>query len=41
MVDLIGQQPGNYRLSRLPGQGGSVDVYLGNHVYSVAISWSV
>ena len=33
MLDLSGQQLGNYRLVNLIGQGGFADVYLGEHVF--------
>ncbi|HZT99286.1 MAG TPA: hypothetical protein VFA10_06475 [Ktedonobacteraceae bacterium] len=32
-MDRIGQQLGNYRISRVLGQGGFAGVYLGEHVY--------
>ena len=33
MMNLIGQEIGNYKLLDLLGQGGSADVYLGEHKY--------
>jgi eukaryotic-like serine/threonine-protein kinase len=33
MVNLIGQQLGHYRLTRLLGRGGFADVYLGEQIY--------
>lgn len=33
MADLIGQQIGNYLLTRLLGEGGFASVYLGQHVH--------
>lgn len=33
MVNLVGQQLGNYRLTRLLGRGGFADVYLGEQIY--------
>ncbi len=33
MVDYIGQQLGNYQLTRLLGEGSFAQVYLGEHIY--------
>ncbi len=33
MANLVGQQLGTYRLTRLLGQGGFADVYLGEHTH--------
>src|SRR5947209_16272536 len=33
MIDRTGQQLGNYQLTRLLGEGGFAQVYLGKHIY--------
>jgi serine/threonine protein kinase len=33
MVNYVGQQLGNYRLTRVIGQGGFADIYLGEHIH--------
>src|SRR5579884_383616 len=33
MADFVGHQLGNYRLLQIIGQGGSADVYLGEHIH--------
>jgi serine/threonine protein kinase len=32
-LDLVGQQLGNYHISKLLGRGGYAEVYLGEHIY--------
>src|SRR6266581_2003594 len=33
MTDRVGEQLGNYRLTKHLGQGGFADVYLGEHIH--------
>src|SRR5258708_26282833 len=33
MAEHIGEQIGNYKLTKLVGHGGFADVYLGEHIY--------
>ena len=33
MTERVGQQPGNYQLIHLLGEGGFAEVYLGEHIH--------
>jgi eukaryotic-like serine/threonine-protein kinase len=41
MIDLTGQQFGNYRLVRLLGTGGFASVYLGEHVHIASLQVAI